>query len=123
VDAKLVARSLAGNRALIGAGLALLPKLASRGWVGPQQSEAPGAQLLARATGARDLGIAAGVLTTVESRRKRGAWLRAQLLADAVDFGATLAVARSLPPSARAVGLGMSGGSTLVAAWLVRELG
>ena len=122
MDAMTVARSLARNRAIIGAGLTLAPRLTARSWIGAQ-SDVEGAQLMARATGARDIGLALGTLTALPRRRQRRRWLEASALADGVDFVATLAARRSLQPGALAFGLGMSGASTLVGLWLLRELG
>ena len=122
MDPTLVARGLAGNRMLIGAGLTLAPQRAARRWIGPH-SDSEGAQLMARAVGARDVGLALGTLATLRRRSQRGPWLQAAALADGIDFAATLAAARSLPRGAAAFGLAMSGVSTVAGVWLVKRLG
>jgi hypothetical protein len=122
VEAKTVARGLAGNRLLIGAGLAAAPRLAAQSWIGPH-SEDEGAKLMARAVGARDVGLALGTLSALPRKRQRRRWLEAAAIADGIDLLATLAAWRSLPGRALAFGLFMTVGSTLTDLWLIRELG
>jgi len=122
MDAATVAKALAANRMLIGAALALAPGPATRAWIGPH-AEDDGAQLMARAAGARDLGLGAGTLASLSRRGERRRWLEAAVLADGVDLLATLAARRALPPSAVAVGTSLAGGSALAHLWLRRALG
>jgi hypothetical protein len=97
MDAKKLAIFLAANRLLIGAALAAVPGMATRGWIGPH-SENAGAKLMAR-------------------------WLEAAAFADSVDLVATLAAARSLPRTPLAVGSSMAGTSMLAHIWLRERLG
>lgn len=122
MDGKRIARFLAVNRIAIGAALTAVPALATRGWIGPHAGN-EGAQLMARAIGGRDVGLGAGLLATLENRRQRVRWLEAAALADAVDFVATVAARRSLPPVPLAIGTSMAGASALAHLWLSRELG
>ena len=77
------------------------PKLMERAWIG-KQARVPGAQLLARAVGARDLVLGLGGLQALN--RDDGSarpWLGAGAICDAVDFGATAAAGRTIPAQAR----------------------
>ncbi len=128
VDAKKLATGLAATRLAIGAGLAGAPRTATRGWIGPH-SENEGARLMARAVGGRDIGLAAGILASLPGRRRWGRsgaaqrWVEAAAFADAIDFLATVAARRSLPPTALAVGTSMAGASAAAHLWLSRQLG
>jgi hypothetical protein len=77
------------------------PTLMERAWIG-KQARVPGAQLLARAVGARDLVLGIGGLHAV-TRGDGSArpWLGAAAVCDAVDFGATWAAGRTIPAQAR----------------------
>ena len=100
---------------LIGATLALLPRLATANWVG-SDSRRPGTKALARAVGARDLGLGLGVLKSLSDGSPLRPWLAASALADAADFAATLAHGDRFPASGRAAVLAIAGGSALICA-------
>src|SRR5215208_7224906 len=98
-------RALAGlisfGRFLFGVAFIAQPELMERGWIG-KQARLPGAQVLARAVGARDLAIGLGGLQAVA--RDDGSarpWLAGAAICDAVDFGATWAAGRGIPRQAR----------------------
>jgi hypothetical protein len=77
------------------------PTLMERAWIG-KQARVPGAQLLARAVGARDLVLGLGGLQA--AARDDGSarpWMAAAGICDAVDFGATWAAGRTIPRQAR----------------------
>jgi hypothetical protein len=122
LDPVTAACGLALNRAAIGALLTLAPTRGARGWIGGREAVRPGARLFGRALGARDVGIALGTLRALSDGRPVRPWSQAALIADSVDFLATLAAARSIPRGAAAFGLVMSGGSTALGAWLTRAL-
>ena len=98
-------RILAGLISLgrFGVGVAFIarPTLIDRAWIG-KQARVPGAQVLARAVGARDLALGLGGLQAV-ARNDGSAqpWLGAAALCDAVDFGATWTAGRRIPRKAR----------------------
>jgi hypothetical protein len=98
-------RTLAGLISVgrFGFGVAFIakPTLMEGAWIG-KQARLPGAQLLARAVGARDLVLGLGGLQAV-SRDDGSArpWMAAAGVCDAVDFGATLAAGRGIPRQAR----------------------
>jgi hypothetical protein len=129
VDSRKAATFLAANRVAIGAALAAMPGLTTRGWIGAH-AENPGARLMARAAGGRDVGIGAGILLALAwpaRRRKRRAalrpWLEAAAFADLVDMLATVAARRSLSPAGLALGTGIAGASAAAHLWLREELG
>jgi hypothetical protein len=89
------------GRFLIGATFIVRPKLLEDAWIG-RQARLPGAQVLGRAVGARDLALGLGGLQAVA--RDDGSarpWLAAAAVCDAVDFGATYAAGRRIPRSGR----------------------
>src|ERR671921_643352 len=98
-------RILAGLISLgrFGFGVAFVaqPKLMERAWIG-KQARLPGAQLLARAVGARDLVLGLGGLQALRrDDGSAGPWMAAASICDAVDVGATLAAGRGIPRGAR----------------------
>src|SRR5215208_2015647 len=98
-------RFLAGlislGRFVFGVAFIAEPKLMERAWIG-KQARLPGAQLLARAVGARDLALGIGGLQAV--KRDDGSarpWMATAAVCDVVDFGATWAAGRSIPRQGR----------------------
>jgi hypothetical protein len=129
MDTRKAATLLAANRVAIGAALAAMPGLTTRGWIGAH-AENPGAKLMARAAGGRDVGLGGGILYALArpaSRRRRRAalrpWLEAAALADLVDMLATVAARRALSPTGLALGVGVAGASAAAHVWLREELG
>jgi hypothetical protein len=121
MDAHVIARVHALGRVAIGAAFVLAPGLAAPAWAGAAGTR-PGAQVLASAMGARDLGIGLGALRAVGEGHGARPWLRAGLLADAVDLGATLRHRARLPRAAVAGVVVLAAGSMALGAWLDREL-
>ena len=120
-------RFLAGlislGRLLIGVAFIAEPKLMERAWIG-KQARVPGAQVLARAVGARDLALGLGALQAVA--RDDGSarpWLGAAAICDAVDFGATLAAGRRIPKQPRTGVLAIASVFSLLSALLAAALG
>jgi hypothetical protein len=98
---RILAILISFGRFLFGVAFIAKPTLMERAWIG-KQARVPGAQLLARAVGARDLVLGLGGLQSVA--RDDGSarpWLAAASMCDAVDFGATWAAGRRIPRSAR----------------------
>jgi hypothetical protein len=97
------------GRFLFGVAFIAKPTIMERAWIG-KQARLPGAQLLARAVGARDLVLGLGGLQAVT--RDDGSarpWLAAAGICDAVDFGATWAAGRGIPRQARTGVLAIAG--------------
>ena len=121
MEAREIAIAQARGRIALGGLLLLAPGLAGRAWVGGD-ADRPGAKLLARGLGARDVGIGLGIVIALDRGAPVRGWLEASALADAVDFAATL-IARDEVPAATLPGiLAMAGGSTVLSGWLARQL-
>ena len=89
------------GRFVFGAAFIARPKILEGAWIG-KQARLPGAQVLARAVGARDLTLGLGGLQA--AARDDGSirpWLAAAAICDAVDFGATYAAGRRIPRQGR----------------------
>jgi hypothetical protein len=113
-------RALAGlisfGRLLFGVAFIAQPRLMERAWIG-KQARVPGAQVLARAVGARDLALGLGGLQA--AARNDGSarpWMAAAALCDAVDFGATKAAGGRIPRQARNGVLAIAGVFSLLSA-------
>jgi hypothetical protein len=104
------------GRFLFGVAFIAEPKLMDRAWIG-KQARLPGAQLLARAVGARDLALGLGGLQAL-TRNDGSArpWLVAAAACDAVDFGATWTAGRGIPRQARSGVLAIAGVFSLLSA-------
>jgi hypothetical protein len=104
------------GRLLFGVAFIAQPKLMERAWIG-KQARLPGAQLLARAVGARDLALGlGGVQALTRNDGSAGPWLAAAAICDAVDFGATWTADRGIPRQARKGVLAIAGGFSLLSA-------
>jgi hypothetical protein len=113
-------RALAGlislGRLIVGVVFIAQPKLLDGGWVG-KVARTPGAQVLGRAVGARDLAVGLGGLHA--AARNDGSaqpWLAAAAICDAVDFGATWTAGSKIPRQARVGVLAVAGVFSLLSA-------
>jgi hypothetical protein len=98
---RILAALISLGRAVIGAAFIAEPNLMDQAWIG-KQARVPGAQLLARAVGARDLTFGLGGLQAViRDDGSAQQWLAGAAVCDAVDFGATYAAGRRIPRKAR----------------------
>lgn len=121
MDPRLVARVLAGARALIGAALVVAPGAAGRGWIG-SDADRPGTEVALRGLGARDLAIGLGTLEALEAGRPVRRWLEAGALADLGDATAMAVVGDALPSRTRVGTVGVAAGAAAVGIWLTRVL-
>jgi hypothetical protein len=105
------------GRFLFGVAFISQPQLMEQLWIG-KQARLPGAQLLARAVGARDLTVGLGGMQALARGDGSSArpWLAAGATCDAVDFGATLAAGPSIPRDARTGVLVVAGAGALLSA-------
>jgi hypothetical protein len=113
---RILAALISIGRFVFGVAFIAEPTLMDRAWIG-KQARVPGAQLLARAVGARDLVLGLGGLQAL--RRDDGSarpWLGAGAICDAVDFGATYAAGRRIPRQARLGVLGIAAVSSVLSA-------
>jgi hypothetical protein len=121
MDARDAALVIALGRVGIGATLLVSPVAINRGWVGDDAAR-PGARVLGRAVGARDLALGLGAVLALRGSSPARPWLVAGALADFGDLGATLGERRALPRSGL-LGVGaLAGGSALLGAWLARAV-
>jgi hypothetical protein len=98
---RILAALISLGRLAFGVAFIAEPKLMERAWIG-KQARLPGAQLLARAVGSRDLVLGLGGLQALKrDDGSAGPWLGAGAICDAVDFGATAAAGRKIPAEAR----------------------
>jgi hypothetical protein len=98
---RILAGLISAGRLLFGVAFIAKPMLMEQAWIG-KQARMPGAQLLARAVGARDLVLGLGGLQALP--RDDGSarpWLASAAICDAVDFGATWAAGRTIPRQPR----------------------
>jgi hypothetical protein len=113
---RILAALISLGRLVFGVAFIAKPTLMERAWIG-KQARVPGAQLLARAVGARDLVLGLGGLQAVA--RDDGSarpWMAAAGICDAVDFGATWAAGRTIPRQARTGVLAIAGVFSLLSA-------
>jgi hypothetical protein len=120
---RILAGLISLGRFLFGVAFIAEPKLMERAWIG-KQARLPGAQLLARAVGARDLALGLGGLQAL-ARNDGSArpWLAAAAVCDAVDFGATWTAGRGIPRQARSGVLAIAGVFSLLSAIAAVGLG
>src|ERR671915_884980 len=120
---RILAGLISFGRFLFGVAFIAKPELMERAWIG-KQARLPGAQLLARAVGARDLALGVGGLQAL-TRNDGSArpWLAAAAVCDAVDFGATWAAGRGIPRQARSGVLAIAGVFSLLSAVAAGGLG
>ena len=117
MTARSVARWHALGRLALGGGLLAAPGAVAGPWVGGVADKS-GGRTLAVGFGARDVGIALGELGALRTGGSVRPWLRAAMLADAVDLVATLRARDSLPALTVPVVAAMAGGSVVLAGWL-----
>ena len=111
VDHRSIARITAAGRVAIGTALLVAPRAVTRGWIGEAGGE-PGAKLLARGLGGRDLVLGLGVINALDRGDPRAPdWVRASALADVADAAATVLAFRHLPKRARFGVLLLAGGA------------
>jgi hypothetical protein len=90
------ARQLAIGRTVVGAALVAFPRLSAATWIGAPAAH-PAAGVLARALGAREIGLGLGLLASLDRGRPLRPWLAAGLIADAADLLTTIAARDHLP--------------------------
>jgi hypothetical protein len=122
IDPRQLAAALAGVRLGMGTGLVVAPGTAARAIVGPG-GDTPGARVLGRLLGGRDLLLAVATLLAVADGRPVGRLTRAGAAADGGDAVALVLAARSLPPGRRVVLPLLAGGAAAAGWWVGRQLG
>ncbi len=113
----MAAVGLALARTALGVVAFLAPSVPARPWIG-DEARGSGAKLLARALGARDVALGAGLLLADRHDRPIRGWLEAGGLADAGDVLATILGWRSTPRAGRWMVLAAASGGVAAAAAL-----
>ncbi|MDQ2677212.1 MAG: hypothetical protein M3Y51_00605 [Actinomycetota bacterium] len=116
MDTRVVGTVMGVVRTGVGASLVVAPAWAGRIWVG-DDADGPGTKVFARALGARDVALGAGILAASAGGRSEQIAHLVQLgaIADAADVAATLVAWRNLEGSRRvvmplvALGVGLAG--------------
>jgi len=120
---RILAGLISLGRLRFGVAFIAEPKLMERAWIG-KQARLPGAQLLARAVGARDLALGIGGLQALT--RDDGSarpWLATAAVSDVVDFCATWTAGRGIPRQSRTGVLAIAGVSSVLSAIAAVGLG
>jgi len=112
-----VARAYAAGRVAIGVVALLAPRPIGRMWLGGAGGTPAGSVVL-RALGVRDIVLGGIALHTVDHPEVAPRWQRTCAAVDAVDFAATAAARRSLPPVGSALVMAMAAGGAATGAWL-----
>ena len=119
VQARDLALQNARGRMAIGAALVLAPRLAGPMWIG-DEGDRPGAKIMARSLGARDLALGLGLAVALDRGAPVRGWLEGAALADAVDLVGVLLAGHSIPQSKRRAVALIAGGSMIACAALAR---
>jgi hypothetical protein len=111
MTAPLIARLVAAGRIGFGVALVVAPERVTSLWLGSDAGR-PGARVVTRGLGARDLALGVGALAAADSQLQP--WVAAAIIADSADLVATVAAGKSLPLTGRAlVGAVAAGGAVL----------
>jgi hypothetical protein len=115
-----LARLLGAGRVAIGGTLLVAPGTASS-WAGPAAAD-PGAKMLTRAAGIRDLLLGVLLLRALDQGAPVRALLQCGAVADGVDLVATLTTFRHLPRRTRLTAVGAAAGAVLTGLTLAQSL-
>jgi hypothetical protein len=112
---KALAAGLAINRTVFGATYLMRPQQARSNWIG-RAARKPGAQVMIRSQGVRDVALGAGALAAVargdsaELRR----WMMAHTVADLADFVVTWVARDELPSRRSRLAMAVAAVSTII---------
>jgi hypothetical protein len=121
VDDRALTRQLAWGRIAAGAGLLAVPGLIGGPWIGGETASRPGARVLLRALGVRDLVLGLGLKTALDRDAPTRGWLEGGLAADGVDFSATVLAGDDLPLPGRVLVGALAASGVALGAWLRRS--
>jgi hypothetical protein len=113
--AKTLAAVLALNRTAFGLSYLMRPQQARTSWIG-RVAKKPGAQVMIRSQGVRDVALGAGALRALArgDARELRAWVAGHTVCDLVDLVATWSARDRLPRRRARVAIAVAGASTLV---------
>src|SRR4051794_22164877 len=114
---KTLAATLALNRAAFGLTYLARPQRASTSWIG-RAARKPGAQVMIRSQGIRDVALGAGALRALArgDTRELRAWVAGHTVCDLADLAATWAARDDLPDRRARQAMAIAAVSTLVGA-------
>jgi hypothetical protein len=115
-----LARNQALGRIGIGITMVVRPQLGTGPWVGAD-ARSPGAQVVTRALGAREIALGIGQLGALRNGNVRP-WLVGGMIADGVDLFATIKARDDIPATGFAGVSALAAGSALLCAFLARGL-
>src|SRR3954447_1640083 len=120
---KILAGALAVNRAAFGLNYLLRPQEARKSWIG-RAAKRPGAQVMIRSQGVRDIALGLGALRALRSGggAEARAWVAGHALCDLTDLAVTWAARDRLPERQSRFAMAVAGASTVVAATAVARL-
>ena len=121
MDYRQLLRMMSAGRVVIGVALLLTPSRAGRGWIGYTAVQ-PGARVILRAVGGRDLVLGLGGLRALSTGSETRHWAQAAMIADAADATATLLAFRHLPARGRWLALLIAGGAAIAGAKAITDL-
>jgi Domain of unknown function (DUF4267) len=112
---KTLAAALALNRAMFGLSYLLRPQQARTSWIG-RAAKKPGAQVMIRSQGVRDVALGAGALRALArgDARELRAWVACHAVCDLADMVATWSARDRLPSRRARMAMAIAGASTLV---------
>lgn len=113
---RTLAAALAVNRTLFGVSYLAQPEKARTSWIG-RVAKKPGAQVMIRSQGARDIALGAGALQAVVRGDGRDirTWMLAHGVSDFADLVVTWLARESLPPRRAKLAMAIAAASTAVA--------
>jgi hypothetical protein len=100
MTAPLIARVVAAGRIGFGVALIVAPERVTSLWLGSDAGR-PGARVLTRGLGARDVALGVGAIAAADSQLQP--WVAGAIVADTADLVATVAAGKSLPLTGRAL--------------------
>lgn len=125
MDDRELARQFAFGRIGLGATLLAFPGLIGGMWIGREAASRPGARVLLRALGVRDLALGLGLKAALDREAPTRGWLEGGIAADGVDASATLLAGDELPAAGRLLVGVLASSGVVMGARLLRsaELG
>jgi hypothetical protein len=111
---KTLATGLAVNRTLFGANYLIKPEKARSSWIG-RAAKKPGAQVMIRSQGARDVALGAGALQAVARDSELRPWMLGHAVADVADLIVTWIARDDLPARRAKLAMAVAGASSAVA--------
>src|SRR3954470_19203683 len=114
---RMLAATLALNRAAFGLTYLARPQQARTSWIG-RAARKPGAQVMIRSQGIRDVALGAGALRALGrgDARELRAWVAGHTVCDLADLAATWAARNDLPVGRRRQAMAIAAASTVVGA-------